>query len=143
MSNLPQIPGARKKGVVLFSAADDLKKLEEYLINDTVCIDGPAEFAIPLARALNYKYKVPVKVVLRLASLAQDDPEQGATAKGRDPRRRAVNANKFAEELPADIELVDSAIEEIVGEGKAEAVKFKNGKAIGVSLILFISEATT
>ena len=111
MANLPQIPGAKKRGVVLFGASDDIGKLDEYFINDTVCIDGPAESALRLAREVHDKYKVAVKL---------------------------VNTDKPAEELPAGIEAVNSAIAEIVGEGKAEAVKFKNGKVVGTSLILFI-----
>ncbi len=111
MANLPAIPGARKKGVILFDNSKGLEQLAEYIINDTVCIDGPAEAAISLARALKDKYRVPVKV---------------------------VSIDKFAEELPADIEALSSPIQEIVGEGKAEAVKFQNGKAVGVSMVLFI-----
>ena len=38
MSNLPQIPGARKKGVILISSDDDFKKLDDYHINDTVSV---------------------------------------------------------------------------------------------------------
>ena len=36
MGNLPQIPGARKKGAVLLGSEADLKKLDDYLINDTL-----------------------------------------------------------------------------------------------------------
>ncbi|MFH0762668.1 MAG: LAGLIDADG family homing endonuclease [Candidatus Omnitrophota bacterium] len=108
---LPQIPGAKKKGVVLFDVSDGLEKLDEYLINDTVCIDGPAELAIRLAGELNHKYKVASKV---------------------------VNRDKFERELPAYIEVINSPIQEIVGEGRAEAVKFKNGKVVGVSLVVLI-----
>jgi hypothetical protein len=61
--NLPAIPGARKKGVVLISSEDDLKKLDAYLINDTVCIDGPLEAAFKLAKLISDKYKVAVKVI--------------------------------------------------------------------------------
>lgn len=111
MSGLPQVPGARKKGVLLFCGDDDFKKLDSYLINDTVCIDGPAQAAFNLARSINEKYKVGVKV---------------------------VTGERFEGELPADIQAVYSPIQEIVGEGRAEAVKFRDGKAIGVSLVLFI-----
>ena len=110
MSSLPQIPGARKKGVVLLSSPEDLNKLDEYLINDTVCIDGPAKQAFDLARTINEKYKVGVKV---------------------------VSSDKFEGDLPAEIEAISSPISEIVGEGRAEAVKFKDGKAVGVCLVLF------
>ncbi|MDD5465708.1 MAG: acetyl-CoA decarbonylase/synthase complex subunit alpha/beta [Candidatus Omnitrophica bacterium] len=114
MPSLPQIPGARKKGVVLLSSEDDFKKLDDYLINDTVCIDGPAQPALKLARLIQEKHKVGIKLVNSL--------------------------DKFSEELPADIEVINSPIQEIVGEGRAEAVKFKDGKAVGVCLVLFIDQ---
>ena len=113
---LPQIPGARKKGVVLLSSSDDVKKLDDYLINDTVCIGGAAEVTFDLAKSIHEKYKVGVKV---------------------------VSPDKFEGELPAGIEIINSPIQEIVGEGRAEAVKFKDGKAVGVCLVLFIDEQYT
>ena len=115
MSNLPQIPGARKKGVVFLSSDDDFKKLDDYHINDTVCIDGPSKLAFSLAESIHEKYKVGVKVV------SQDKPQN-------------------PKELSADIEVIDSPIQEIVGEGRAEAVKFKDGKAVGVCLVLFVDK---
>ncbi|MFA5093001.1 MAG: acetyl-CoA decarbonylase/synthase complex subunit alpha/beta [Candidatus Omnitrophota bacterium] len=114
-TNLPQIPGARKKGVVLISSEDDFKKLDEYLINDTVCIQGEASIALRLAKLIQEKYKVAIKLV--------------------------NNVDHFDQELPADVEVINSAIQEIVGEGRAEAVKFFDGKAIGVCLVLFIDKA--
>lgn len=111
MPNLPQIPGAKKKGVVVLSCEDDLKKIGDYIINDTVCIDGPSKQALDLALSLHEKYKVGVKV---------------------------VNRDNLEAVLPADIELINEPIQEIVGEGRVEAVKFKNGKAVGVCLVLFI-----
>lgn len=116
MSNLPQIPGARKKGVILLSSEDDFKKLDEYHINDTVCIDGPAGLAFSLAESIHEKYKVGVKIV------SLDKPQN-------------------PKELPAGIEIIGSPIQEIVGEGRAEAVKFKDGKAVGVCLVLFVDKA--
>ena len=114
MASLPQIPGARKNGVVLIASWDDLKKLDEYIINDTVCIDGPVAAVFDLAKFVHEKYKVGVKV---------------------------VSQNKPAEEFPVGIEVMNSPIQEIVGEGKAEAVKFKSGKAVGISLVVFADEA--
>ena len=115
MSNLPQIPGARKKGVVLLSSEDDLKKLDDYHINDTVCIDGPVKLAFNFAELIHKKYKVGVKV---------------------------VSSDKFQnpKEVSAGIEIINSPIQEIVGEGRTEAVKFKDGKAIGVCLVLFVDK---
>ncbi|MDD5505525.1 MAG: acetyl-CoA decarbonylase/synthase complex subunit alpha/beta [Candidatus Omnitrophica bacterium] len=110
MANLPQIPGAKKKGVVLLSSGDDLKKLDSYLINDTVCIAGPAKTALNLARSIQEKHKVGIKI---------------------------VTSDKVEGELPEGIEVISSPIKEIVGEGRAEAVKFKDGKAIGACLVIF------
>ena len=114
MANLPQIPGARKKGVILLSSEDDFKKIDEYHINDTVCIDGPYGPALNLAESIHEKYKVGVKLVI------QDKPQK---------------------QLPEGIEVMNSPIQEIVGEGRAEAVKFKDGKAVGVCLVLFVDKA--
>ena len=128
--NLPAIPGARKKGVVLISSEDDLKKLDTYLINDTVCIDGQAplevapraaglltgqaQIAFRLAKLICEKYKVAVKV---------------------------ISSEQYNGELPAGIQIIKSPLKEIVGEGRAEAVKFKDGKAIGVCLVIFVDKA--
>jgi acetyl-CoA synthase len=112
-SNLPAIPGARKRGVVLISSEDDFKKLDTYLINDTVCIDGMPSVAFKLAKLICEKYKVAVKV---------------------------ISTEQYSGELPADIQLINSPIQEIVGEGRAEAVKFKDGKAIGVCLVIFVDK---
>ncbi|MGA2774554.1 MAG: acetyl-CoA decarbonylase/synthase complex subunit alpha/beta [Candidatus Omnitrophota bacterium] len=113
MSPLPQIPGAKKKGVLLLSSKEDFNKLDSFLINDTVCISGPAKSAFDLARSINEKYKVEVKLV----------------AEG-----------KLEETLPVGIEVMSSPIQEIVGEGRAEAVKFKDGKAVGACLVLFTED---
>lgn len=113
-SNLPSIPGARKKGVVLISSEDDIKKLDTYLINDTVCIDGQAAIAFRLAKLICEKYKVAVKV---------------------------ISAEQYNGELSADIQVINSPLQEIVGEGRAEAVKLKNGLAIGVCLVIFVDKA--
>ncbi len=113
MPNLPQIPGARKKGVVLLSSEDDFRKLGDYLINDTVCIDGPVKTAVKLAKLIHGKYKASVKI---------------------------ISVDKPAVELPPEIEIINSPISEIVGEGRAEAVKLNDGKAIGVCLVIFIGK---
>jgi len=112
--SLPAIPGARKKGVVVISSENDFKKLDSYLINDTVCIDGPIGGVLKLAKLICEKYKVAVKV---------------------------ISTQSHSGQLPAEIELINSPIQEIVGEGRAEAVKFKDGKAVGVCLVVFVDKA--
>ena len=100
--------------MVSVSCEDDFKKLDAYLINDTVCIDGAAGVAFKLAKLICEKYKVAVKV---------------------------ISPQPFNGQLPADIQVINSPIQEIVGEGRAEAVKFKDGKAIGVCLVIFVDKA--
>ena len=39
--------------------------------------------------------------------------------------------------LPADIEIINSQVQEVIGEGEVQAVKLKEGKVIGVSCIIF------
>lgn len=112
-NNLPKIPGAKKKGVVLLSSDADFKKLDDYLINDTVCICGPIKTAIKFAELIRQNHKVGIKI---------------------------VSADKPGEELGADIEVINSPVSEIVGEGRVEAIKFKDGKAVGVCLVLFVEE---
>jgi acetyl-CoA synthase len=113
-TNLPQIPGARKKGVVLISSEGDLKKLDAYLINDTVCVDGPSSgLVLKIAKLIYEKYKVSVKV---------------------------ISTEPFSGQLTEGIQVVNSPVQEIVGEGRAEAVKFKDGKAVGVCLVIFVDK---
>ncbi|MCX5694038.1 MAG: hypothetical protein NT014_02710 [Candidatus Omnitrophica bacterium] len=112
--NLPQIPGARKKGVILISSEDDLKKLDDYLIVDTVCVDGPTGAVFKIAQLIAEKYKVGIKVVSNLG---------------------------FSGQLPESVQIINSSIQEIVGEGRAEAVKFKDGKAVGVCLVVFVDKS--
>jgi acetyl-CoA synthase len=125
--SLSQIPGARKKGVVLISSEDDFKKLDAYLINDTVCIDGPAGVVFKLAKLICEKYKVAVKVVSVESTprlLAPVPYRKGQCSPGSE-----------------DIQVINSPIQEIVGEGRAEAVKFKDGKALGVCLVILVDKA--
>ncbi len=113
-NNLPQLPGARKKGVVLISSENDLDKLKDYLINDTVYVEGPLPAAFWLAKFINEKYGVGVKV---------SGTQAAAEVK-----------------LPEQVQAVESSVQEIVGEGRAEAVKLKDGKAIGVCLVVFVDQ---
>ena len=126
-SNLPAIPGARKKGVVLISSEDDIKKLDTYLINDTVCVEGQAGIAFRLAKLICEKYKVAVKVISTDNDSRLSHPELNGIA--------PVSA------CGENIQIINSPIQEIVGEGRAEAVKFKDGKAIGVCLVIFVDKA--
>ncbi len=115
MPALPQIPGARKKGVFLLTCDNDFEKLDNYLINDTVCISGPVKIALHFAKLIQEKHKVGIKI---------------------------VSTDIFDGVVASDIELMPSPIQEIVGDGRVEAVKFKDGKAVGVCLVLFVQGQT-
>jgi len=137
MANLPQIPGARKKGVVLISSEDDFKKLDDYLINDTVCIDGPLQAGLRLAKLIHDKHKVAIKLI----SIDKFTPLETGCRRQPSDTFGVLSLTGLNAELPADIEVINSPIQEIVGEGRAEAVKFKDGKAVGACLVLFIDKA--
>ncbi|MDD5770804.1 MAG: acetyl-CoA decarbonylase/synthase complex subunit alpha/beta [Candidatus Omnitrophica bacterium] len=100
--------------MVLLSSEEDLKKIDGYHINDTVCIDGPLDLAVGLAEKINSKHKVAIKIVTQ----------------GLPPGN-----------TPEEVEVINSPIKEIVGEGRAEAVKFQNGKAVGVCLVVFMDKS--
>jgi acetyl-CoA synthase len=106
------IIGAKKNGVIELNSPEDLKLLAEHVITDTVCISGLLPAALNLAKEIQAKYKVGVKV---------------------------ASEEKFSGELPAEIEIINSPIQEIIGEGGTEAVKFENGKVVGVCLVLFVN----
>jgi len=106
------IPGIKKRGVVFLTEPSEFKKLEGYIINDTVCVVGLGDFALEVSGYINEKYKVSVKL---------------------------ITDNKNID-LGNDIEIIDVPIREIIGEGKVEAIKLENGKIIGVCMVVFIDK---
>ncbi|MCM8791561.1 MAG: acetyl-CoA decarbonylase/synthase complex subunit alpha/beta [Candidatus Omnitrophica bacterium] len=112
MTKFSEISGIKKRGVVLLIDETDFKKIEGYVINDTVCIQGESDSVFKLANYIREKYKVPIKIV----------------------------SDRVVDNLPDDIEIVNSPIQEIIGEGCVEAVKFKNGKIVGVCLVILMDK---
>jgi len=139
MPSLAAIPGAKKRGVVSVNSSADLEKIADYLVNDTVCVEGTGAAAFNLAKEIHEKYKVAVKFVTRGGFTP---PETGCR---RQPSGvpGALPLAGFSAGHAAAVELVNDTILEIVGEGRAEAVKFKSGKAIGVCLVLLVGETFT
>jgi len=89
---LPDIPGAKKEGVVTLQTLKDFKDFSARLIVDTVCVAGADETALDIARVISERYKVEV-----------------------------INGEPL----------------EIIGEGQVQAVRLKEGKVIGASVVVF------
>jgi NAD(P)H-nitrite reductase large subunit len=111
----PEIPGAKRNGVFTFCGLDDYKKFKERasIMKGTVCLVGQGEEALAIAQAISRAFKVEVK----MASTRLEDA---------------------ALSLPQEIEIIASPLQEIIGEGEVQAVKFKDGKAVGASSVVFL-----
>jgi len=57
---LPDIPGAKKEGVITLNSLDDYSKFSARMILDTVCVAGSDEAALNIAKIISDKYKVEV-----------------------------------------------------------------------------------
>lgn len=92
---------------------EEINKLDSCHINDTVCIDGPFAAASALARIIHEKYNVGIKLVC-----------EGCPG----------------EPFGQDVEFLNTSISQILGEGRAEAVKFSDGKVVGVCLVVLLDK---
>lgn len=117
---IPEIPGAKKENVFALNTLDDVKSLRGALITDAVCIAGNDGIAVSAAALCGSKYKTGVKLIIGRGT-AHPPVDFGVTPEG--------------------IEVVSGEIAEIIGEGTVQAVKLKEGKAIGVSAVIFMGEA--
>lgn len=111
---LPDIPGIRKNGVFNLYSLDDFKALQGYPLTAAVCVVGCGPAALKLAGLISAKSKVEVKII-----------------------------SESRLELPADfsggqVEIIQSLPQEVIGEGKTDALKLKTGKVIGACAILFL-----
>lgn len=109
---LPEVPGTRKDGVYRLYTLDDTKEFLKRYIAEPVCVVGSDVFALKIAEAVTEKYKVEVKLLSHKAF----DPGS----------------------IPKNVEVSNDSIQEIIGEGEAQAVKLASGKAIAVSAVLFM-----
>jgi len=112
--SLPEITGIRKEGVFTLHSLDDFKILRNQLFHDTICVVGSDEHALNLGKLIASKYKVGIKL---------------------------ISHNEFDSSLILPgIEVIQSQLQEIIGEGMVEAIKLEQGKAIGVSMVVFMDE---
>lgn len=108
---LPELPGAKKSGVSVFYTLSDYREFSSRFIKEPVCLVGSSPEAVEIAKAIVLRFKTEVKLISRLT---QDTSS-----------------------LPAEIEVINAALAEIIGESQAQAVKLEDGKAIGVSCVVF------
>jgi NAD(P)H-nitrite reductase large subunit len=109
---IPEIPGAKKEGVFRLYTLSDLLEFTRHYIAHPVCIAGSNSLALKVAEAVSVRYGVEVK----LLSSAAFDPSV----------------------IPANTEIINDSIAEIIGEGETQAIKLKSGKALGVCAVIFM-----
>ncbi len=111
---IPDIPGNKKPGVFTLYGLDDVKSLSNMVIAESVCIVGANEPALRLAPIAAHKYKTGVKII----------------------SSAPVNQLPVCEGCDSIV----GEVTEIIGEGRVQAVKLGNGKAIGVSAVIFMGQ---
>ncbi|MDD5079821.1 MAG: FAD-dependent oxidoreductase [Candidatus Omnitrophica bacterium] len=109
-TTLPDIPGINKEGVIRLDSLNDFKQARKYLLSsDTVCFLGWNPWAQEIAKAITGQQKE-VKAVT-------EQPVEG----------------------PAQmqhLEFINSKVTDIIGESGVQAIKLKEGKIIGASLVV-------
>ncbi|RJO64699.1 MAG: FAD-dependent oxidoreductase [Candidatus Omnitrophota bacterium] len=119
---LADIPGVKKRGVFRLHSLNDAKEFLNYLINAPICIVGSNPLAIAFADSIASKQKE-VKLIAPL---------------GIDPAlKSAYFTEAFSEQPAGTIEVVDSQITEIIGDGEVQAIRIKTGKIIGACVVIF------
>jgi nitrite reductase (NADH) large subunit len=105
----PEISGINKAGVLRPDTLSDFKEIKVHLISDTVCFLGWNRLASEVAKVIIAKGKE-VKLIMNETPL---------------------------EPLPGEgIEVINSEVVDIIGESGVQAVKLKEGKIIGTSLVM-------
>jgi nitrite reductase (NADH) large subunit len=109
---VPEIPGAKKDGCLKLYNLDDIKELSKRFISQPVCIVGSSNFAFEMAKAVHDKFKVDVKLIMSDSFISYNE----------------------------GLEIIRGELAEVIGEGEVQAVKLKEGKAIGVGTVLFMED---
>ncbi|MCX5706897.1 MAG: FAD-dependent oxidoreductase [Candidatus Omnitrophica bacterium] len=112
--SIPDVPGAKKEGVYRLYSLDDTKEFLKRYIAHPVCVVGSNNLSLKTAEAVSEKYGVEVKLLSRSVF----DPQL----------------------IPRNLEVIHGSVQEIIGEGQTQAVKLKDGKAIGVCAVLFMDD---
>jgi NAD(P)H-nitrite reductase large subunit len=106
---LPQIPGINKDGVFRLDALKNFKDCRQYLISDSVCLMGWNGLTPSVFKIMTGK-QMEIKLI--------------------------INEKPADYQPPEGIEVINSEVVEIIGESRVQAVKLKEGKIIGTSLVM-------
>jgi len=109
---VPEIPGAKKTGVFVFSGLDDIKSFMSNFINDSLCIVGSGRQALNMAQALKKRFQVDVTII----------------------SDRAFDSSV----LPRGVEVIKGFVQEMVGEGLVQAVILKGGRTVAAQAVVFM-----
>jgi NAD(P)H-nitrite reductase large subunit len=107
----PDIAGINKSGVFCLDGLADFKELKDTLMTDAVCLIGANHLTSRVIENI-IANQVEVKLV----------------------------SDKAPENLPEQVELINSEVVEIIGESGAQAIKLKEGKIIAASWVGVMSE---
>ncbi|MEW6075426.1 MAG: NAD(P)/FAD-dependent oxidoreductase [Candidatus Omnitrophota bacterium] len=119
---LADIPGAKKRGVFRLQSLNDAKEFLSYLINAPVCVVGSNPYALAIADSIASKQKE-VKLI---------------APSGIDPTLKSKYVTEaLSEQAAGTIEVVNSQITEIIGDGEVQAIRIKTGKIIGACAVIF------
>ncbi len=118
---LPTTPGIKKSGVFRLYSWADFKDFFANLISEPVCLAGSNDWVINIAKIIASKQKE-VKLISRNSLQSTESGLAGNT------------------NLSPKIEIINSEIVEIIGEGEVQAIRLKEGKIIGTSIIAFMEE---
>ncbi|MDD5565865.1 MAG: NAD(P)/FAD-dependent oxidoreductase [Candidatus Omnitrophica bacterium] len=119
---LADIPGAKKRGVFRLQSLNDAEEFLNYLINAPVCVVGSNPYALAIADSIASKQKE-VKLIAPC---------------GIDPTLKSKYITEACGEQEAGtIEIVNSQITEIIGDGEVQAIRIKTGKIIGACAVIF------
>ncbi len=123
---IPDVPGNKKPGVFTMYSLEDARAFMNTIVTEPICIAGSGQAAVELAKVIAAKYKTGVKIVdsgFVIAPALQLNCDAGS-----------------AGDAGPGIDAVSGEIAEIIGEGRVQAVKLKEGKAIGVSAVIFMGK---
>lgn len=109
---IPEIPGAKKSGVFIFSCLDDIKSFMSNFINDSLCVVGSGRQALKAAEALRKRCRVDITLI----------------------SDRAFDTSM----LPQGVEVIKGLAQEMVGEGMVQAVILKGGRTVAAQAVIFM-----
>jgi NAD(P)H-nitrite reductase large subunit len=111
---LPEIDGINKEGVFTFDSLKELKDAKNHLLGECVCVIGSNWLTVEFAKTVAARQKE-LKII--------------------------TDKNIDMTLLPGNAEIINTQVVEIIGESGVQAVKFKEGKIIGASIVFVMGKS--